>query len=156
MSTKITAYFGQGPKIIRPAIGWIILSVICAWLWPDVFRLQGGRAILMAYAGWILIIAGLTFYWWGLKHMMKAVQTGKLDTSGPFEMVRHPMYSAWIIMILPGIAMASGVWPIFITSFIAWLFFRKWAVVEEEKLIEQFGQPYEEYRQRVGPLIPFM
>lgn len=59
MSTKITAYFGQGPKIIRPAMCWIILSVVGAWLWPNAFRLQGQGATTLAYLGWPLIILGI-------------------------------------------------------------------------------------------------
>lgn len=105
--------------------------------------------------GWGLVVLGAALYFWGLRHMVRAVKSGQLTTSGPFALVRHPMYSAWIVLLFPGITLASGGWLIVGSAVIAWLFFRRWVQAEEQGLLDLFGQPYEEYMARVPALIPF-
>jgi len=152
MEEKKQSYFGQGPKIFRPAFLWAIAAALGAWLWPEVLRISNPAGAL---SGWILIVLGGALYCWGLKHMVKAVKSGQLDTSGPFSLVRHPMYSAILVFVFPGIALASGAWLIVGSSVVGWLAFRRWAQTEELKLVEIFGQAYQEYRQTTPMLIPF-
>ena len=79
----------------------------------------------------------------------------KLITKGPFNYVRHPLYSTTIITIP----------PLFIIWFTDLLFFIPWALIiilshsivprEERELIDQFGDDYRNYQRYVPPLIPY-
>jgi protein-S-isoprenylcysteine O-methyltransferase Ste14 len=113
--------------------------------------LQPLRLIL----GWMFVLAGAAFCLWGVLRMFPAVQGGKLDTGGPFALVRHPIYSGWIVFLFPGIALVTGAWLVSAASVLAWLAFRKWVPIEEQALLDRFGQPYREYMDRTPALFPF-
>ena len=102
----------------------------------------------------MLICAGLWLWLWALKRMVPAVRSGRLDTGGPFGLVRHPMYSAWILFLFPGLALLTGAWLLLASAVLAWLGFRKWVDAEERLLIERFGPAYEQYRHKVRALFP--
>ncbi|MGL1862648.1 MAG: isoprenylcysteine carboxylmethyltransferase family protein [Pseudodesulfovibrio sp.] len=157
MEVKRQSYFGQGPKIFRPAILWALAAAVVTWLWSDLLRFSNpALQPVSSVVGWVLILLGAGLYFWGLKHMVRAVRSGQLDTSGPFAIVRHPMYSAWIVMIFPGIALVSGAWLISGASIVGWFAFRTWAQAEEVKLVELFGPAYEEYAAKTPAVIPFL
>ena len=150
------SYFGQGPRMIRPAVIVAVIGGLAAWFEPDIFLLSP-RLLqpLRGLLGWMFILAGTGLFVWGMARMIPAVKSGTFDTGGPFAIVRNPMYSAWIVFLFPGIALTSGAWLILGASPTAWIFFRKWVLVEEQALLDRFGQPYAQYRKKVPALFPF-
>ncbi|MBN2413267.1 isoprenylcysteine carboxylmethyltransferase family protein [candidate division KSB1 bacterium] len=79
----------------------------------------------------------------------------KLVTHGPFNYVRHPMYST-LLWTIPPIVM---IWFSDLLFLIPWilLFILSHYIVtlEEQKLIEIFGVEYEKYRKFVPLLLPY-
>ncbi len=74
-----------------------------------------------------------------------------LQVSGFYRWIRHPLYTAALIFIWLS--------PVMTTSTLAlYLGFTLYIVVgsrfEERQLAAEFGEPYQEYRQRVPALIP--
>ena len=79
----------------------------------------------------------------------------KLITRGPFNYVRHPLYSA-LLMGLP---------PLLIIWYADLLFIIPWLVIfiishyfvqlEERDLIDKFGDDYKNYKEYVPALIPY-
>ncbi len=80
---------------------------------------------------------------------------GDLITEGIYSIVRHPLYTATILITLgfflydsrPATAISVG---------ITWLYLIPGIWLEEKKLIAVFGSEYEEYRHRVAAIIPFL
>lgn len=79
----------------------------------------------------------------------------ELITHGPFNYVRHPLYSALVIGIPP----LMIIWYSDLLFFIPWvliLFLSHYVVsLEERGLIETFGEDYEKYRTYVPALLPY-
>ncbi len=79
----------------------------------------------------------------------------ELIERGPYAFVRHPIYTAMVLMFL-GTALASGALggfvglPIIFVSF--WIKFRQ----EEALMIEHFGDRYRAYVKRVSAIVPFV
>jgi len=79
----------------------------------------------------------------------------ELVERGPYALMRHPIYTALLLMFL-GTALAIGTvggligWPILFLSF--WIKYRQ----EEALLLEHFGDRYEAYRKRVSAVVPFV
>jgi len=76
----------------------------------------------------------------------------KLITNGFYRLCRHPMYffaiiAIWAFPILKQIDMIGN-------GFIT-LYFIIGAWLEEQKMMEDFGSEYQEYRQNVSMFIPF-
>ena len=79
----------------------------------------------------------------------------KVITTGPYAVVRHPMYAGAFIMLL-GVPLALGSWWAFIFIF---LLFGAivWRLFEEEKFLSKNLPGYASYRQKVRyRLIPFI
>jgi protein-S-isoprenylcysteine O-methyltransferase Ste14 len=110
------------------------------------------RAVEMA--GAVLMAIGLVLWAAGVVTLTKAYNSDQLVTSGAFALVRHPIYAAWIVLVLPGLALFTGSWPLFLTPVIAYVIFRRLIHVEDEYLQERYGQAYLDYRGRVNEVIP--
>ena len=89
--------------------------------------------------------------WSDTPRMMKEQS---LITSGPYRFVRHPIYTAFLL-ILGSTFFISANWLIGFT----WLGMTALEVAsrisfEESLMLEYFGDPYREYMQRTGKLLP--
>jgi len=85
---------------------------------------------------------------------MRAYNRDELITSGAFGICRHPVYSAWILFNLPGLALLTASWPFLIMPLVANTVFKSLIGKEDDYLRERFGKPYLEYRARVNELFP--
>jgi len=105
-------------------------------------------------------LAGLLFTVWARIHLgrnwsgtVTLKQDHELITSGPYAWVRHPIYTGLLLGFV-GLAIARGEWrSILAVVIIALAFWRKLRI-EESWMLEQFGDAYRSYRQRVAALIP--
>jgi protein-S-isoprenylcysteine O-methyltransferase Ste14 len=77
----------------------------------------------------------------------------QLITAGPYKYIRHPLYTFGFIFIIT-IAVAAASWWIFVLGLITWVPLAMRTPLEEQKLLEAFGDEYREYMQRTGRYIP--
>ena len=115
----------------------------------------------VAIAGDLLLLAG----WFGIFVVFRAnsyaaatiqVTAGqKVISTGPYAIVRHPMYAAALLMLL-GIPLALGSW----WGVLAWaalLPALAWRLTDEERVLLRDLDGYADYRRKVrSRLIPFM
>ncbi len=80
-------------------------------------------------------------------------QDHALVLTGPYRWMRHPIYSGLLLLVL-GTAIVFGI----IASFVGLclIFIGLWAKLrtEESFMLQQFGEQYRDYKQRVKALIP--
>ncbi len=96
-----------------------------------------------ALRGQLRIVAGL-----GADH--------KLIRTGPYALVRHPIYTS-MLMVICATAVIVTPWPLFLgalTLFVAGTEIRM--RTEEKLLASHFGNEYEDYKRRVPAYIPFL
>jgi protein-S-isoprenylcysteine O-methyltransferase Ste14 len=111
--------------------------------------------------GVFLFALGLGFAVWARLHIgrnwgspMSIKDEPELVTSGPYRLVRHPIYSG-ILLASFGTALAlSLVW--IIAVILAGIYFVYSAIVEERNLTRQFPDDYPEYRHSTKMLVPFI
>ncbi len=114
------------------------------------------------WLGLIVLAIGLAFAVWARNHLGRnwsAIVTVKQDhelvRTGPYRLVRHPIYSGLLLAIL-GTAIAIGEWRgLLAFAFIAaGLSFKM--KLEERFMSESFPDQYPRYRAQVPALIPFL
>jgi len=115
-----------------------------------------------AAAGLVLTGAGLGVAIWARLYLgrnwsglIELKQDHQLIRSGPYGLVRHPIYSGFLLATL-GTALVPGQMRGFVAFaliLVAWGYKSR---LEETFLIEQFGTEYERYRSQVKGLIPFV
>lgn len=112
--------------------------------------------------GVVVTLAGLLFALWArffLGGNWSAAITVKQDhqliRSGPYAIVRHPIYSGFLLGLL-GTAVAFGRPRDFIGVVLAAIGWRLKSLVEERFMTDQFGDEYTDYKRRVKALVPFI
>jgi len=115
--------------------------------------LQGiGLAVFLlglALAVWARIYLGRN---WGMPMSEKA--DPELVTTGPYSVIRHPIYSG-IILALAGTTIAVSLyWLIAVVVLGAYFIYS--AVMEERHMAEVFPDAYPRYKQSTKMLIPFI
>jgi protein-S-isoprenylcysteine O-methyltransferase Ste14 len=150
----------RSQKIIMTltSLGFVALLVV-----PGLDRRFGwsGMPAPVAIAGDLLLLAG----WFGIFVVFRAnsyaaatiqVTAGqKVISTGPYAIVRHPMYAAALLMLL-GIPLALGSW----WGVLAWaalLPALAWRLTDEERVLLRDLDGYADYRRKVSSsLIPFI
>ena len=116
----------------------------------------------IAWTGVAITIVGIAFAIWARFYLgsnWSAIAGVKQDhslvRSGPYAMVRHPIYSG-LIAAMFGTALVSGALGSFVAvplTIVAW---RQKLLIEEGFMREQFGAEYQRYMREVKALIPFV
>ncbi len=93
----------------------------------------------------------LGFHWAPIPEIEK---DHKLLMEGPYRYVRHPMYTAFYMLII-GTWLALSNWMVGAMSVFSWYIFCRVRIRHEENvLIKEFGDEYREYMKRAGSLLP--
>ncbi|HJQ03345.1 MAG TPA: isoprenylcysteine carboxylmethyltransferase family protein [Jatrophihabitans sp.] len=119
---------------------------------PTPWRAGFGLALLaagLAFAVWARVCLGRN---WGTP--MSRKNEPELVTSGPYRLVRHPIY-AGILTAGIGTAVALN-WTWLIIVALAGSYFGYGAVVEERNLTEEFPDSYPGYKRSTKMIVPFM
>jgi protein-S-isoprenylcysteine O-methyltransferase Ste14 len=76
-----------------------------------------------------------------------------LVTTGPYAWVRHPFYASAALAIVANSLVTSN-WFVFTTGCLVFTLLVIRCRIEEEKLIERFGEEYRAYARRTGRFVP--
>lgn len=132
--------------VINPQwLAWASLPFPLWMRWLGVGIALTGFALLQ----WAQVTLGRS--WSDTPRMMKEQA---LITSGPYQFVRHPIYTAFILILGSTLFISSN-----------WLIGLTWAGMtvldiasrigfEESLMLEYFGEQYQEYMKKTGRLLP--
>jgi protein-S-isoprenylcysteine O-methyltransferase Ste14 len=116
-----------------------------------------------AYALAGLTLAGLLFAWWARLHLGRlwsSAITRKEDhrviDTGPYALVRHPIYTGLIVAIFATAAAQATVTGCFGAALIALGLWLKAGIEERFLMTEPGTDAYGAYRRRVPMLVPFL
>lgn len=144
----------------------LVLAVLLYSVQNVRFAFLGQRILPLAawtfWLGSLLTAGGLLFTVWARLHLGKnwsgtvTIKQGhELVTSGPYALVRHPIYTGLLLALL-GSAIALGDWRAVLAFMLAAGALLRKLVVEERWMRQQFGDEYQAYSRRVAALIPFV
>ena len=155
-----------GPK----GQGWVILQFIgiALVLVADQLRLPmllmpGAAAMAAVAIGWALLVAGALLFAGALLYLWRAgsftanprpLPTGRLVRSGPYQIVRHPVYSGLVLGAF-GLALVRLSTPTLLAAVLLFVVLDLKRRREEIWLAEQFAE-YPAYRRGTRALIPLL
>ena len=148
-------------KIIQTAATVAFVAVIVVSVVDHRFAWSGGVSPHVAVAGDALVALGLLIVFLVFKENTFASASIEVDadqkvvSTGPYAVVRHPMYAGALIMVT-GIPPALGSWWGLLAA-LAMTLAIVWRLLEEERFLAENLLGYQEYRskvpQRLLPLI---
>ncbi|HRC85456.1 MAG TPA: isoprenylcysteine carboxylmethyltransferase family protein [Thermoanaerobaculia bacterium] len=164
--------FADGPSRRREPLSLLgmalqALGMGLAWGWrrPEGTPLVPGPesvqwaltvVVLLLLAGGLAMIAGALRALgrqWSLT--ARILEGHELVTEGPFRLVRHPIYTGLLAMLVAaGLASARPL-GILVGVLVYWLGTRLRTHLEEGLLLEAFGDSYRRYAARVPALLPW-
>ena len=109
---------------------------------------------MLQVAGAIFLLAGLWFWAGSVVHISRACRVHELATGGVYGLCRNPMYAAFIVFILPGLALAANEFLVLVVALGMFFEFQRKIGREEESLRREFGAAYEKYAREVPRLLP--
>ena len=114
------------------------------------------------YLGFLLTITGIGFSFWARFFIgrnwssdVTIKQDHQLIRSGPYRIVRHPIYFGFLLALL-GTALLANELRAYLGVLLCAAGFHLKAAVEEKFMTQQFGSEYQQYRQQTKALIPFV
>lgn len=79
----------------------------------------------------------------------------ELITSGPYALVRHPIYAGLLVAFV-GSAVARGEWRGLLAVVLVFGVLWRKLKLEEKWMRVQFGESYDVYSRRVAALLPYV
>ncbi len=130
-----------------------------------IFRWQGPLAVVK----YVLQLTSLYLFVVGARHYdmlrflgIRQIKTGEIDptlskddtfdTTGILSAIRHPWYIAGIMIVW---AARDISWSRLLSNLVLSAYFVVGTILEERKLVHQFGDRYREYQDRVSMFLPY-
>jgi protein-S-isoprenylcysteine O-methyltransferase Ste14 len=136
-------------------------SILAYLIFPPI--MQWAQIDLPLYVRWIALgmIALLVpmFYWLfsslgnNITPTVSIRKEHTLVTSGPYRWIRHPLYTFGTIFIL-AIAVAAANWFILGVGILTYIPLALRTPLEEKRLLETFGDEYQDYMEKTGRYFP--
>jgi protein-S-isoprenylcysteine O-methyltransferase Ste14 len=133
----------------RIPLRWLYIQLWPAGLWPF-------------WLGAAAMIAGLLFAVWAREHLGRnwsqavTIKRGhELITTGPYAVVRHPIYTGMLAGLL-GTAIALSQVRGFIACVLFFVMFWLKLRKEEQWMRSQFGETYISYAHQTAALVPYL
>lgn len=129
-------------EFFRQAIGLLLIPVYA--LLADPLPASYSVGTVIALAGMLVRLYASGFI----------VKNKQLATNGPYSLVRHPLYTGNLLMII-GFTFACGQWWALLVSAAFWWFYYPVAIeYEDRKLHAIFGEAWEAWSGSVPAVIP--
>ncbi len=152
----------HGTRTNRTRVAAIVMIALAVL----VVRLLRGDSLrvhspILQAVGLVLFLCGIALAVWARVHLgrnwgtpMSQKDEPELITSGPYHLVRHPIYSGILLATLGTALITNGDWLI-VFGLMA-VYFLYSAGVEEKLLESSFPSTYPSYRAHTKRLIPFV
>lgn len=153
----------RGSFVVLTAL--IVLGLLVGTLWAfnvPATTITSARPFFF-WLGILLIFAGIALRLYAITTLgdffTTTVAIAPKQTvieTGPYRLIRHPSYTGFLLTVL-GYSLCLTNWvSLIVIVGCALLGFSYRIRIEERVLVEQLGQPYQEYMQRTKRLIPFV
>jgi protein-S-isoprenylcysteine O-methyltransferase Ste14 len=135
---------GSGDRIGSFLLPFLVAGVTINARDPQRFAVGGSSRIVRAGA-LVMFACGVLAWAWSAALILTKVPRGELITSGPYAIVKHPLYTSVALLVLPAAGLLRNTW---LGTFIGVAMFagsRRFAPDEEEALSTTFGAAWESY-----------
>lgn len=143
---KIT---GVAPQIAVPTFAYLALIAYVQYLIQPMFAISEFHYSILIMGAIIFILAGILMVVSVGRKLLRAYKDKTLMTDGLFRIFRNPMYSAYLLFVIPGIVLLINSWLAFTAIILNYILFRIFIRKEHHYLEQKYGAEYQKYLQKV-------
>jgi protein-S-isoprenylcysteine O-methyltransferase Ste14 len=139
---------GSGDRIGLFMSPFVVVGVILNLAYPAVFQV-GGPPAWLATLSIVVLVSGLVIWAWSALLILRDVPHGRLITRGPYAWVKHPLYTAVALLVLPWLGFLLDSWLGLAVGLVLYAASRIYAPAEEAELSRTFGDEWRDYSRSV-------
>lgn len=139
---------GSGDRIGLFTLPFVVVGVIANIAYPTVFQV-GGPPTWLSWLSVGILVPGLAIWLWSVILILTNVPRGRLITGGPYRWVKHPLYTAVAILVLPWAGFLLDTWLGVVIGAVLYMASRIYAPAEEAELARTFGETWRAYSSSV-------
>jgi protein-S-isoprenylcysteine O-methyltransferase Ste14 len=156
-------YYFRRSRKVNTAKCWLMrCGGLCSLAQMAVLALCPLPAPSLVWAGVVAYVAANALFWWALATHGKErpsfafvpVVPPSFTDAGPYRLVRHPIYAAYMLAWLAGAVTCGQPWLLLMVGFMGAFYYG--AARQEERLFlaSPHGPQYRRYRRRTGMFLP--
>jgi protein-S-isoprenylcysteine O-methyltransferase Ste14 len=149
----LRALIGSGDRIGAVVLPFLVGGILLNLAFPQAFRV-GGPPVWLAVVSAVLLALGVAVWAWSVLLILTKVRAGELVTSGPYAVVKHPLYTSVALLVLPWLGFLFDSWLGAALGVALYAASRRLAADEEAELADEFGAAWDSYRDNV--MIPWL
>lgn len=144
VSLGLRELIGSGDRIMFATLPVAAVGIVLNLAFPSVFEVGGPPDALRVISIAVLAI-GVAIWAWSVALILTVARRGALITTGPFAVVRHPLYVGVSLLVLPWLGFLLNTWLGAAVGLVMYLATRRYAPAEDAALSERFGAGWEGY-----------
>ena len=145
---KLEVLVGNGRKIGLLTLPFLIVGLILNILFPAYFSM-GGPPFALVIVSIIILIPGIVNWIWSVVLILTKIPRKELITTGPYSIVKHPLYTGVALLVLPWVGILFNTWLGILIGLVVYIGSRLYSPEEEQILSNIFGKAWDDYCKKV-------
>jgi protein-S-isoprenylcysteine O-methyltransferase Ste14 len=146
--TTLRELVGSGDRIGLLTLPLLVVGVALNVAYPSLFTV-GGPPPALRWLSVAMLVPGVIIWGWSVFLILTKVPRGELMTSGPYALVKHPLYIGVAILVVPWVGFLLDTWVGVVIGVVVYSGSRLFSPLEEVELARSFGSAWEDYRRSV-------
>jgi protein-S-isoprenylcysteine O-methyltransferase Ste14 len=149
---QLRSLIGSGDRIMLFTLPFLGVALAIDVVDPARFATEASTTTRLIAAA--VLAFGLVVWAWSVSLILTKVPRGELITSGPFAVVKHPLYTSVGLLVIPALGVLLGTWLGMLVGIGVYVGSRLFAPAEEAELSATFGPAWDDYCRQV--LLPWI
>lgn len=145
---KLKALVGSGHRVLLLTFPFLAIGLVLNIRFPSWFSV-GGPPLVLTVISAVALVAGAIVWIWSAFLIVTRVPRQELVTEGPYSLVKHPLYTAMALLVLPWLGFLFNSWLGAVVGVALYAGARLLAREEEKALSRTFGAAWDEYCRKV-------
>jgi protein-S-isoprenylcysteine O-methyltransferase Ste14 len=141
---KLMILVGSGRKIGLFTLPFLIAGLTTNILWPSFYSV-GGPSMALTWISVVVLIPGIIVWIWSVKLILTMIPRKELITTGPYSLVKHPLYTGVALLVIPWAGFLLNTWLGVFIGLIVYIGSRIYSPEEEIILSKIFSETWIEY-----------
>jgi protein-S-isoprenylcysteine O-methyltransferase Ste14 len=145
---KLRALVGSGHRIGLFLLPFLVIGLTLNVAFPEMFRV-GGPPSWLRVLSLVMLVPGVAIWLWSAILILQNVPRSRLITWGPYAWVKHPLYTAVALLVLPWLGFLLATWLGAALGAVLYVGSRLFAPAEEVEMAQAFGPAWSSYSRSV-------